>query len=60
MKKIIQNGLIDRFSVALSGFAYPLLSRWGWHPIGWLKTLGYHDFSGSGLVCFLYALFFYD
>lgn len=38
------------YSVTLSGFAYPLLSRWGWHEIGWLKALGYHDFAGSGAV----------
>lgn len=33
-----------------TGIAYPILSRWGWNKSGWLKAMGYRDFSGSGII----------
>ena len=38
------------YSFVLTGFVYPLASRWCWHPTGWLKVLGFFDFGGSGVV----------
>lgn len=29
---------------------YPVVSHWVWAEDGWLNTLGYTDFSGSGAV----------
>lgn len=29
---------------------YPFLVRWAWNDCGWLKSLGYKDFAGSGVV----------
>ena len=40
-------GAMRRFILGLS---YPFVSRWGWYESGWLKTLGYRDFGGSGIV----------
>lgn len=33
----------------MTGFIYPVVSSWSWGG-GWLSTLGYIDFAGSGNV----------
>lgn len=33
-----------------TGFVYPVVSHWAWSPEGWLQTVGYVDFAGSGVV----------
>lgn len=38
------------YGFLLTGVSYPLVSRWGWEETGWLKTLGFRDFGGSGIV----------
>ncbi|XP_037783637.1 putative ammonium transporter 1 [Penaeus monodon] len=38
------------YSVALTGIVYPIVSHWAWAPNGWLVSLGYRDFAGSGVV----------
>ena len=39
------------YSIAVVGWIYPFPSHWAWkEDIGWLKTRGYHDFAGSGVV----------
>jgi Amt family ammonium transporter len=37
------------YSMLMSGVIYPVASGWAWGG-GWLQKLGYHDFSGSGVV----------
>ena len=37
-------------STIVTGFIYPLVSHWVWHPEGWLAKRGYLDFAGSGAV----------
>ena len=29
---------------------YPIAAHWGWSDNGWLKTRGFYDFAGSGIV----------
>ena len=44
------------YSVLITGFVYPPVSHWAWHPAGWLYTTGYFkDFAGSGVVHLLGA-----
>src|SRR5436305_717248 len=50
------------YSLAVSGFIYPIIGHWAWGPDGWLATmgsdghffsslgLGFHDFAGSTVV----------
>ncbi|HLK36847.1 MAG TPA: ammonium transporter [Polyangiaceae bacterium] len=41
------------YSVAVSGFIYPILGHWAWGPDGWLASLrpaAFHDFAGSTVV----------
>jgi Amt family ammonium transporter len=50
------------YSVAVSGFIYPILGHWAWGPDGFLATMGsdghflaslgmsFHDFAGSTVV----------
>ena len=50
------------YSVAVSGFIYPIIGHWAWGPDGFLATmgtagnflpslgLGFHDFAGSTVV----------
>ncbi|XP_046459388.1 ammonium transporter 2-like isoform X2 [Daphnia pulex] len=38
------------YAFLLTGFFYPVASRWVWHPSGWLKIRGFIDFGGSGCV----------
>jgi len=50
------------YSVAVSGFIYPIIGRWAWGPDGWLAAMGseghffpslgmgFHDFAGSTVV----------
>ncbi len=50
------------YSVAVSGFIYPIIGHWAWGPDGWLATMGsdghffsslgmgFHDFAGSTVV----------
>ena len=40
------------YSVAVSGFIYPILGHWVWGPDGWLATMKtpFHDFAGSTVV----------
>ncbi|CDW76015.1 ammonium transporter [Stylonychia lemnae] len=37
------------FSIIMTGFIYPICAGWAWGG-GWLQQLGYHDYSGSGIV----------
>ena len=50
------------YSLAVSGFIYPIIGHWAWGPDGWLAMmgsdghffpslgLGFHDFAGSTVV----------
>ena len=38
------------YSVMITGFIYPIIAHWAWHPQGWLYIQGFHDFAGSGVV----------
>src|SRR6266480_1498173 len=40
------------YSVAVSGFIYPIIGHWVWGPDGWLATMKtpFHDFAGSTVV----------
>ncbi|BFZ05255.1 hypothetical protein BsWGS_08293 [Bradybaena similaris] len=50
------------YSFIITGFVYPVVTRWVWNPDGWLvsglqynitgvpETIGFVDFSGSGAV----------
>jgi ammonium transporter, Amt family len=50
------------YSVAVSGFIYPIIGHWAWGPDGWLANMGsdghffaslgvgFHDFAGSTVV----------
>ncbi len=40
------------YSVAVSGFIYPILGHWVWGPDGWLAMMKtpFHDFAGSTVV----------
>jgi len=50
------------YSVAVSGFIYPIIGHWAWGPDGWLAMMGsdghfwpslgmgFHDFAGSTVV----------
>lgn len=37
------------YSMLMQGLIYPFIAGWAWGG-GWLQVLGYHDFSGSGVV----------
>lgn len=37
------------FTMIYTGIIYPMASGWAWGG-GWLSDIGYHDFSGSGIV----------
>ncbi len=34
----------------ITGFIYPIVTHWVWSGDGWLGSLGYIDFAGSGVV----------
>ena len=34
----------------ITGFVYPIIAHWAWHPEGWLNINGFHDFAGSAVV----------
>ena len=34
----------------ITGFIYPVIAHWAWHPEGWLNINGFHDFAGSAVV----------
>ena len=36
-------------SIVFSGLIYPFAAHWGFGG-GWLMSMGYHDFAGSGTV----------
>lgn len=38
------------YSVAVTGFIYPILGHWAWGPGGWLAVGGFLDFAGSTVV----------
>ena len=38
------------YSVMITGFIYPVIAHWAWHPEGWLNINGFHDFAGSAVV----------
>ena len=50
------------YSIAVSGFIYPIIGHWAWGPDGWLALMGsdghffpslgtgFHDFAGSTVV----------
>ncbi|XP_021933567.1 putative ammonium transporter 1 [Zootermopsis nevadensis] len=52
------------YSFVISGFVYPPVTHWAWTEHGWLKKLGYVDYSGCGPihliggVCSFYGAFF--
>jgi Amt family ammonium transporter len=37
------------YTIFMTGIIYPIAGGWAWGG-GWLHKLGYHDFSGSGIV----------
>lgn len=37
------------YSMIMTGFIYPISAGWAWGG-GWLQTVGYIDFAGSGIV----------
>jgi Amt family ammonium transporter len=37
------------YSLIMTAIIYPIGAGWAWGD-GWLQQLGYHDFSGSGVV----------
>ena len=40
------------YSIAVSGFIYPIIGHWIWGPDGWLATMDtpFRDFAGSTVV----------
>lgn len=38
------------YSIMITGFVYPIIAHWAWHPEGWLNINGFHDFAGSAVV----------
>jgi Amt family ammonium transporter len=38
------------YSVAVTGFIYPIVGHWSWGPDGWLALQGFRDFAGSTVV----------
>lgn len=46
----IRLGTYTFFSIFMTGWVYSIVVHWGWGPDGWLKSMGYHDFAGSGVV----------
>ena len=38
------------YSIMITGFIYPIIAHWAWHPEGWLSINGFHDFAGSAVV----------
>ena len=38
------------YSILITGFIYPVVAHWAWHPCGWLYINGFHDFAGSAVV----------
>ncbi|XP_065209849.1 putative ammonium transporter 1 isoform X2 [Planococcus citri] len=38
------------YSVLISGVIHPICIHWTWTAQGWLRNLGYVDFSGAGVV----------
>ena len=38
------------YSIMITGFIYPIIAHWAWHPEGWLSIMGFHDFAGSAVV----------
>ena len=38
------------YSIALTGFVYPVVVHWTWSGDAWLSEKGYSDFAGSGIV----------
>lgn len=56
--KIVSGAILERilpytylfFGVFMSAWIYPVGLHWAWHPNGWLKTMGYIDHAGSGVV----------
>ena len=61
---IVRTGFVGDllYSVAVSGFIYPIIGHWAWGPDGFLATMGtpgnflpslgmgFHDFAGSTVV----------
>jgi len=58
---IVSGGVAERcefiayltYSIVLTAFCYPVVTRWAWHSDGWLRDVGgvsYMDFAGSGVV----------
>mmetsp|Transcript_8387 Transcript_8387/g.7770 ORF Transcript_8387/g.7770 Transcript_8387/m.7770 type:complete len:102 (+) Transcript_8387:266-571(+) len=37
------------YSLIMTGFIYPISAGWAWGG-GWLESMHYHDFAGSGVV----------
>ncbi len=38
------------YTVFISAVIYPVAGHWIWNPSGWLKSIGFIDFSGSTVV----------
>ncbi|XP_067935200.1 putative ammonium transporter 1 isoform X2 [Watersipora subatra] len=61
---IVSGGVAERcefiayltYSIVLTAFCYPVVTRWAWHSNGWLvdgsviEGVAYQDFAGSGVV----------
>lgn len=41
----------------MTTFVYPMMAHWCWSKDGWLKSLGYNDYAGSGVVHLLGGLY---
>lgn len=42
--------ILGLFSIFYAGLCFPLGVHWAWQPEGWLKGLGFVDFSGGAVV----------
>merc|ERR1719361_1490144 len=55
---IVSGGVAERiqfvgymiYSVVMTAMIYPVVVWWTWSAHGWLKSMGYSDFAGSGIV----------
>ena len=47
------------YSIMITGFIYPIIAHWVWHPEGWLSIMGFHDFAGSAVVHLTGGMLYY-
>ena len=38
------------FSLIVTSIVYPISTHWCWGVGGWLSSMGFYDFAGSGVV----------